>query len=120
MTSTQHPAHRGSICLEEGKILAHETHAGDQFVLRIAAPKCAARAAAGCFVHLQVDDAIPMRRPLSLMRADASAGWIEILYKIVGPGLDAVSRRHVGETLSVLGPIGQGFTPHAEIGRAHV
>ena len=39
MTSTQHPAHRGSICLEEGKILAHETHAGDQFVLRIAAPK---------------------------------------------------------------------------------
>ena len=93
MTSTQHPAHRGSICLEEGKILAHETHAGDQFVLRIAAPKCAARATAGCFVHLQVDDAIPMRRPLSLMRADATAGWIEILYKIVGPGLDWKSTR---------------------------
>ena len=118
MTSTQHPAHRGSICLEEGKILAHETHAGDQFVLRIAAPKCAARATAGCFVHLQVDDAIPMRRPLSLMRADATAGWIEILYKIVGPGLDALSRRRVGETLSVLGPIGHGFTPHTDRPRA--
>ena len=40
-----HPAHRGSIFLEDGKVVSQETWPGEQFVLRIAAPKCAARAA---------------------------------------------------------------------------
>ena len=112
--SVTHPAHRGSIALEDGRILAHERFPGEQFVLRIAAPKCAARAKPGSFAHLTVDDGIPMRRPLSIMRANAAEGWIDILYKIVGPGLAALSRRQTGETLSVLGPIGQGFTLHTE------
>jgi len=109
--SVQHPAHRGSICLEDGKVLAQQTFPGDQFVIRIEAPKCAARALPGSFAHLTVDDDIPMRRPLSIMRVDAHAGWIEILYKIVGPGLAALARRRVGDVLSVLGPIGRGFEP---------
>lgn len=85
--SVTHPAHRGSIALEDGRILAHERFPGEQFVLRIAAPKCAARAKPGSFAHLTVDDGIPMRRPPSIMRANAAEGWIDILYKIVGPGL---------------------------------
>jgi dihydroorotate dehydrogenase electron transfer subunit len=52
-----------------------------------------------------------MRRPLSIQRVNAREGWIEILYKIVGPGLRALSRRHVGDDISVLGPIGQPFRP---------
>jgi len=113
MTVT-HPAHRGSICLEDGKVLAQHAFAGDQFVIRLEAPKCAARALPGSFAHLTVDDDIPMRRPLSIMRANAQEGWIDILYKIVGPGLAALSRRRVGDQLSVLGPIGQGFELHPQ------
>lgn len=114
MTPKTPPAHRGSIALEDGTILAQERFPADQFILRIAAPKCAARAVPGSFAHLTVDDDIPMRRPLSIMRADAQAGWIDILYKIVGPGLAALARRQPGERLSVLGPIGQGFTLHPQ------
>jgi dihydroorotate dehydrogenase electron transfer subunit len=112
--SVQHPAHRGSICLEDGKVLAQQSFPGEQFIIRIEAPKCAARALPGSFAHLTVDDDIPMRRPLSIMRADPREGWIDILYKIVGPGLAALSRRRVGDQLSVLGPIGRGFelNPH--------
>ena len=44
-----HPAHRGSIFLEDGKVLAQEEWPGDQFVLRVSAPKCAARALPGSF-----------------------------------------------------------------------
>jgi len=113
MTVT-HPAHRGSICLEDGKVLAQHAFAGDQFVIRLDAPKCAARALPGSFAHLTVDDDIPMRRPLSIMRANAQEGWIDILYKVVGPGLAALSRRRVGDQLSVLGPIGQGFELHPQ------
>lgn len=113
-----HPPHRGSIALEDGTILSQQHFPGEQFIIRIAAPKCAARAQPGSFAHLTVDDDIPMRRPLSLMRVDTREGWIEILYKIVGPGLAALARRQPGERLSVLGPIGQGFTVHPERPRA--
>jgi len=108
-----HPAHRGSICLEDGTVISQTRFPGDQFVLRLHAPKCAARAEPGSFAHLQVDDDIPMRRPLSIMRVDRGSGCIEILYKIVGPGLAALARRRDGDRLSVLGPIGQGFKPQA-------
>jgi dihydroorotate dehydrogenase electron transfer subunit len=53
-----------------------------------------------------------MRRPLSIMRADPQAGWIELLYKVLGSGTEALARRLPGESLSVLGPIGQGFEAH--------
>jgi dihydroorotate dehydrogenase electron transfer subunit len=112
--SVEHPAHRGSICLEDGKVLAQHAFPGDQYVIRIEAPKCAARALPGSFAHLTVDDDIPMRRPLSIMRADRREGWIDILYKTVGPGLAALSRRRIGDQLSVLGPIGRGFDLNPE------
>ena len=112
MMST-HPAHRGTIALEDGVVLSQQAYPGEQFVIRLEAKKCAARAEPGSFAHLQVDDDIPMRRPLSIMRVDREAGWIEILYKIVVPGLAALSRRRAGDRLSVLGPIGKPFELHA-------
>lgn len=105
---------RGTIFLEDAIVLEKRTYPGDQFVLRLHAPKCAARAQAGSFVHIQCDPVIPMRRPLSIMRADARGEWIEILFKTVGSGLRALGSRQVGERVSVLGPIGHGFVPRAE------
>ncbi len=109
-----HPAHRGSIALEQGRVIAHTAFEGEQWILRLEARQCAARAQPGSFVHLQCDDDIPMRRPLSIMRTDGQAGWIEVLYKVLGPGLAALARRRVGESLSVLGPIGHGFSAQPE------
>jgi dihydroorotate dehydrogenase electron transfer subunit len=113
-----HPAHRGSIFLEEGQIVSQEAWPGEQFVLRIHAPKCAARALPGSFVHLTCDPDLPMRRPLSIQRVSTAEGWVEILYKIVGPGLRALSRRRPGDSISVLGPIGQPFRPDPQRPRA--
>lgn len=105
-------AHRGSIHLEDGRLFRKEPFAGEQFILRIEAPKCAASATPGSFVHLTCDPDIPLRRPLSIMRANPAAGWIDVLFKVVGAGLAALGARKVGDTLSVLGPIGHGFAPH--------
>jgi dihydroorotate dehydrogenase electron transfer subunit len=105
---------RGTIHLEDARVLQQLAYDGDQFVLRVEAPKCAARAEPGSFAHLTCDPAIPMRRPLSIMRADAQAGWIEMLYKVAGPGLRALAARKKGDTISVLGPIGRPFTVHPE------
>jgi dihydroorotate dehydrogenase electron transfer subunit len=115
MTTAPHMASaRGTIYLEEARVLQQLAYDGDQFVLRVEAPKCAAHAEPGSFAHLTCDPAIPMRRPLSIMRADARAGWIELLYKVVGAGLHALAARKAGDTISGLGPIGRPFTVHPE------
>lgn len=105
-------SHRGTIFLEEARVLSQLAYDALQFVLRVAAPKCAASATPGSFAHITCDPALPMRRPLSIMRADARAGWIEVLYKVAGPGLQALAARKAGESVSVLGPIGRGFIAH--------
>lgn len=112
MTDPARP-HRGTIFVEEAEILAQEAFADGQHVIRLQAPKCAAAAHPGSFVHLNCGPGIPMRRPLSIMRASAREGWIDILYKTIGPGLAALAARRPGERLSSLGPIGKGFTPQA-------
>jgi dihydroorotate dehydrogenase electron transfer subunit len=100
-------ANRNTIFVEDGELLSVETFPGDQFIMRIRAPKCAAAARPGTFAHLTCDDLLPMRRPLSIMRVGED--WIEVLYKIVGQGLRLLSQKEPGATISVLGPIGQPF-----------
>jgi len=104
---------RGTVELEDAEIMDHQAFAGQQFILRVRAPKAARRATPGTFAHISVDPAVPLRRPLSIMRANASEGWLEFLYKPKGRGLDKLSARRSGELLSVLAPIGRGFTPDA-------
>jgi dihydroorotate dehydrogenase electron transfer subunit len=109
-------AQRGTISLESARILTHQSFEGAQFVLRLHSPRIAARARPGSFAHLRCAEHLPMRRPLSIMRVEREAGWIELLYKVVGT--EALSTRLPGESLSVLGPIGAGFELH--VGRPRV
>jgi len=103
--------HRGTIYLEDAQILAHRAWPGNQHVLRVAAPQAARRAEPGTFAHITCHPSVPLRRPLSIMRADPHDGWIEFLYKPVGTGLAKLTERRPGETISVLAPIGRSFTP---------
>lgn len=109
--------HRGTIFVEDARILAQQGFAAQQYVLRVSAPQTASHATPGSFVHVAVDPAL-LRRPLSIMRADAAAGWIEMLYKAGGPGLSQLATRAPGDTINLLGPIGQGFKPRAQYPRA--
>jgi dihydroorotate dehydrogenase electron transfer subunit len=111
---SQQRSHRGSIHLEEATILRHEAHAGGQHILRIEAPRAARSALPGMFAHLRCAPSIPMRRPLSVMRAEPAEGWLEFLYKPIGRGLAALTERRPGEQVSCLAPIGRGFSVHPE------
>jgi dihydroorotate dehydrogenase electron transfer subunit len=97
--------HRDSIHVEAATILAHDAQPAEQF---------AADAEPGSFAHLSCAALLPMRRPLSIMRTDAKAGWVEFLYKRVGAGTRLLSERAVGERLSIMGPIGRGFVPRLD------
>jgi dihydroorotate dehydrogenase electron transfer subunit len=103
---------RATIFVEVGEVLGHESFDGDQYVLRIRSPKCSAAAKPGSFVHINCDEELPMRRPLSIMRAKDD--WIEVLYKVVGEGLHLLTRKTRGDAISLLGPIGQPFRVSGE------
>ncbi len=110
---SEHP-NRGTIFLEEAEVLSHQAHPGDQYLLRIQAPECAAAALPGSFLHLRCDPQLPMRRPISILGVDPKAGWVDLLYKAVGEGTRRLAMRQVGEYLSTLGPIGRPFEAHPE------
>ncbi len=105
---------RGTIFIEEAKVESLLAYPNHQFIMRLHSPKCARKALPGSFVHIQCDKEILMRRPLSIMRVNANKGWIEILFKIVGNGLNALSEKKNGDLVSSIGPIGNGFIPNKD------
>jgi len=107
--SVNHPAHRDTIFSEDALVLAHTAHPGEQFVIRVSAPQCAGTAQPGQFAHIQCDPQLPMRRPISIMRCSPDEGWVDFLYKRVGDGTTLLAARKAGETISILGPVGQPF-----------
>lgn len=103
---------RGTVSVEDSTLLTKHEFADGQYVFRFEAPEIARTAEPGSFVHIQCDQNMAMRRPLSIMRANKHAGWIEILFKTVGVGTTALSTRQVGDTVSIMGPIGRAFRVH--------
>jgi dihydroorotate dehydrogenase electron transfer subunit len=110
-------AHRGTVFLEDAAVLSQDAHPAEQYVLRLSAPKCAGHARPGTFVHVGCDPLLPMRRPLSIMRASPNEGWIELLYRAVGQGTRLLAAKRAGERASLLGPIGNPFRLHPERSR---
>ncbi len=106
--------HRDTIFVEDAEILSHEEFAGEQFLLRLKAPECAANAKPGSFAHLQCSPQRPLRRPISIMRVSPTEGWVDFLYKKVGQGTTLLATRKVGECINIMGPIGNPFQIHSE------
>ena len=104
-----HPPTRDTLDVEDAAVVSHEAFPGQQHVLRLRSPAIAAAARPGNFVHVQCDPALPMRRPMSIMRSHGGRGEIEILYKVHGTGTRLLAGRRTGESISLIGPIGVPF-----------
>ena len=102
-------SHRGSIQVLDCQILAHYQFEGDQYILTLDSPEIAKATKPGQFVHITVSDSLAMRRPISIMSVDTDNGTFDLLYKVVGEGTRQLAERKIGEVLSIIGPIGNGF-----------
>lgn len=110
--------HRKTIVVEETKVIAHEAYPGDQFIMTVHAPEIAQMAKAGQFTHIECGPGLPMRRPISIMKVNRKNGQVDFLYKVFGEGTRLLSQRKPGETVSMIGPIGNAF--EARMDRPHV
>lgn len=87
-------------------------------ILELDCPQIAAIARPGQFVHVRVTGTFDplLRRPISLLLCDKHRGHIQILVRTVGRGTDALGHVAPGNTLDLLGPLGNGF-PLPEAGQ---
>ena len=70
---------------------------------------------AGQFVEIKVDNSPStfLRRPISVNFVDEARNELWLLIQIVGEGTRHLARLQAGDSLNVLFPLGNGFTPGA-------
>lgn len=100
--------------LENAQVISHERMGDPQYqIMRIVLhTEIALEAKPGQFVHIQVSTGLDplLRRPISIAEIDVENKEITLLYRIRGKGTERLTQVKPGEELSLLGPIGRGFT----------
>ena len=92
------------------QIIANERDTDAYYRLVLRAPQIAPLIRPGQFAHVRIlplKEAL-LRRPFSIFQATNDT--FSILYKTVGKGTEVLSRMRAGEELSVIAPLGHGFT----------
>ena len=91
-------------------IVANERDTDQYFRLVLRAPQITPLIQPGQFAHVRIlplKEAL-LRRPFSIFQV--AGDTFSILYKTVGKGTSALSQMRVGEEVSVIAPLGHGFT----------
>ena len=99
----------------DGKILEHCCIGPQMYRLLVHCPAIARQSRPGQFVQVRVERGqLLLRRPISLADADAAAGTLTLIYRVVGKGTAAMAGLQPGDTINCLGPLGHGFSCTAE------
>jgi dihydroorotate dehydrogenase electron transfer subunit len=88
------------------------------FRLALYSKDCPERITPGQFVMIRTSSDLDplLRRAFSIH--DHRDSTLKILYKVVGRGTDWMSRRHEGERVDLVGPLGRGFHIPGEVKQA--
>ncbi|MET3682074.1 dihydroorotate dehydrogenase electron transfer subunit [Alkalibacillus flavidus] len=100
--------------VEDMIIQKHQEIALDTFEMVLSGQEIPLQIQSGQFVHVQIGDGKHhvLRRPISIADIDRVAQTVTLIYHVTGDGTDWLSSRRLGETLNVLGPLGNGFDLH--------
>ncbi|NUK29053.1 dihydroorotate dehydrogenase electron transfer subunit [Parageobacillus sp. VR-IP] len=96
---------------EHMTVVRHEQIAKNIYEITLSGHLVEEMNAPGQFVHVKVTSqtAPLLRRPLSLCRIDKKACECTLIYRKEGIGTTLLSEKRPGETVDVLGPLGNGF-----------
>ena len=95
------------------QVLSQRELGNQIFDLVLSAPEIAKEAKAGQFVSVYSNDASKLLpRPISLCGIDREAGTLRLVYRVTGEntGTEEFSRLTEGDTVKIMGPLGNGFT----------
>jgi len=94
------------------EIISHRNLAGNIFHLRIGVPSHVAKSfVPGKFSMLRVSNALDplLNRPFSISFVDKEKNWLDIIYRVVGKGTKALSKRKTGDKIDIIPSLGHGF-----------
>lgn len=87
----------------------------DVYRLVVSAPQIAKQAEPGQFVMVLGWDIEPLLpRAMAPICFDAETGIIDMYYRVVGPGTKALTRLHVDDQITIVGPLGTPFTHYGQ------
>lgn len=104
---------------EAAAILSQECIAPDIYSMWIQTEKIAAEAVPGQFISMYTKDGSKLLpRPISLCEVERQKGRIRVVYRVTGAGTgtEQFSRMKAGDTIDILGPLGNGFSLDAAKG----
>ena len=93
-------------------VVSQESIGTDIYSMWLQTEKIAAEAKPGQFVSLYTNDPSKLLpRPISLCEIDKEKGRIHLVYRVTGAGTGTAefSRLKAGDTVSAIGPLGNGF-----------
>ena len=95
---------------ERAGILTQEKLASDVYSMWLGAKLIAKAAKPGQFISVYSQDGSRLLpRPISICEVNEEMTAIRIVYRVVGKGTKEFSAMAVGESLEILGPLGNGF-----------
>ena len=94
-----------------GEILENRRVAPSTWIMKIHAPELAPHIRAGQFVNLRTSSSLVplLRRPMSIHRVIRHGGQATgfcVLYDVIGPGTEALSRMRATQRIDFVGPLG--------------
>ena len=93
------------------KIVRQDNIAPDIFSMEVKAPEIAQYAKAGQFVSLFSEDGAKLLpRPISICEINTNRDILRLVYRVAGAGTKEFSQLVAGDTINIMGPIGNGFT----------
>ena len=98
---------------ENVTVVSQKQIADGIFDLVLQTKEIAAHAKAGQFVSVYSNDASKLLpRPISLCGIDREAGTLRLVYRVTGEGTgtEELSKLQAGDTVKIMGPLGNGFT----------
>ncbi len=99
----------------DSEILRQERRMEQVFELTLHCKRIPEISKPGQFVQLGLPEGeVILRRPLGIAKHNAREETLTLFYRITGHGTDLLSRHREGDIVSILGPLGHGFTVKAQ------
>ena len=91
------------------EVISNELVAENHYLLRCSCPEIAASALPGQFIHVLIPQGsgLLLRRPFTIYTVEGDQ--ITMLYQLIGEGTNVLSRLKWGDSIRVLGPLGNTF-----------
>ena len=100
---------------ERAVIVSQKCIGTDIYDMVLSFPRGAKEAKPGQFIAMYCEDGTKLLpRPISICGIDAEKGTLRVVYRIAGEGTRLFSEMREGDSLEVLGPLGNGFTMKEE------